>query len=501
MRADKDKLMFKYFRRLQWKLTLSYAVVTAGTVFVLTVLLIGFAALLEVQNSNRTFDSFYWSKTAFQDNIPYMMDDPEALQTWLERVQANGFVWEDFQFRTVRESLDYANTLIVQTEPIYVLDPDLNLIAAAPLDDPQLIGQPFQPRSESGFAMETIIEAALIGDKNYYAQSIAYSDGTRLVAFPLRKSDEEPVSAIVIYRIKPVAFATPTNLNLYQTFFMLTMSIVIVVALPVGAVFGWLVSRGLRKRLATLSTASQAWSRGDFSVSPRDTSGDEVGELTRNLNGMAEQLQTFIQTRDELARVEERNRLARDLHDTVKQQTYAARMQLTAAKNMLEENPKAAAEHIESALNLNRETQQELKLIIEELRPAALQGRGLAQALKEYAERWQEHTGIKVEIAVSGERSLPLDVEQALYRVLQEALSNIARHADADTVRLSLGMTRETVTLTVADNGRGFDVDSVPASSYGLTGMKTRLSEVGGVLKVESAISAGTTVTAEVKLT
>jgi two-component system, NarL family, sensor histidine kinase LiaS len=432
--------MFNYFRRLQWKLTLSYAVVTAGTVFVLTVLLIGFAALLDVQNSNRTFDSFYWSKTAFQDNIPYMMDDSQVLQTWLERVQANGFVWEDFQFRTVRESLDHANTLIVQTEPIYVLDPDLNLIAAAPLDDPHLIGQPFQPRAESGFAMETIIEAALIGDKNYYTQSITYSDGTRLVAFPLRKSDEDPVSAIVIYRIKPVAFATPANLHLYQTFFLLTMLIMFVVALPVGAVFGWLVSRGLRKRLATLSAASQAWSRGDFSASPRDTSGDEVGELTRNLNGMAEQLQTFIQTRDELARVEERNRLARDLHDTVKQQTYAARMQLTAAKNMLGTDPKAAADHIESALNLNRETQQELKLIIDELRPAALQGRGLAQAMQEYAVRWQERTGIKVETAVSGERSLSLDVEQALYRVLQEALSNIARHADADTVGLSLNM-------------------------------------------------------------
>jgi hypothetical protein len=72
--------MFKFFRRLQWKLTLSYAIVTAGTVIVLTTLLVAIAAYFEVQNNTRTNDSFYWSKTGFQDNIPYLLDDPQTLQ-------------------------------------------------------------------------------------------------------------------------------------------------------------------------------------------------------------------------------------------------------------------------------------------------------------------------------------------------------------------------------------------------------------------------------------
>jgi signal transduction histidine kinase len=215
---------------------------------------------------------------------------------------------------------------------------------------------------------------------------------------------------------------------------------------------------------------------------------------------MAEQLQTLLHTNDELARIEERNRLARDLHDTVKQQTYASRMQLTAAKNLLHSNPAATAGHIETALQLNRETQQELKLIIDELRPVALQGKGLTQALKEYVSRWQEHTGIKVEIAISGERSLSLDVEQALYRILQESLANVARHAEADAVSLSLSMSPQQVTLVIADNGHGFDTNSVSSSSYGLIGMEQRLNEVGGTLKVESVLSAGTTVIAEIQL-
>jgi two-component system, NarL family, sensor histidine kinase LiaS len=492
--------MFNFFRRLQWKLTLSYVVVTAGTMIVLTILAIAILVYFDSQNNSRTYDSYYWSKTGFQDNIPYLLDDPQSLQTWLKRVQTSGFTQNDFQSYTVRETLDYANTLVTKTEPIYVLDSKLNLIAAAPLENSALIGRPFNPRATLGFSMESILDAAQVGDKDYYAQSISAPDGTRLVAFPLRKSDQDPVSAIVIYHLKPIAFATPTNLQLYQSFFFLMTFIMFLVALPVGALFGWLVTRGLRRRLVTLSSASQAWSKGDFTVTPRDPSGDEIGELTRNLNGMAEQLQTLLQTHDELARLEERNRLARDLHDTVKQQTYATRMQLTAAKNLLGSDTAAAAGHLDTALQLNRDTQQELKLIIDELRPAALEGKGLAQAMQEYAGRWQEHTGIRVKTAISGERSLPFEVEQALYRVLQEALANIARHAEADTVGLSLGMSPEKVTLIVADNGRGFNVNAISPSSYGLAGMRTRLSEVGGTLQVESTLSAGTTVTAEVKL-
>jgi signal transduction histidine kinase len=491
--------MFRFFRRLQWKLALSYALVTAGTVIVLAALLVLAAIYLETHTADNLNSSYFWTKTGFQDNIPFLLDDPKALQAWLERVQSEGFTRSDFTSYTVRETMSHAKTLITG-EPIFVLDPELNILAAAPLKDPSIIGKPYEEVAPKGYEITTIVYAVLGGDKNYVGQSLVRSDGSYLAAFPLRKSDADPVSAIVVYQAKPYPSVVPANLAIYGVFFTVTTIAMFVISLPVGAVFGWLASRGLRKRLNNLSAASQAWSQGDFTVSPRDPSGDEIGALTRTLNGMAEQLQTLIQTHDELARVEERNRLARDLHDTVKQQTYAARMQLTAAKNLLGSDLTAAAGHLDTALQLNRETQQELKLIIDELRPAALQGKGLAYALMEYADRWQEHTGIKVETSVSGERSLPLEVEQALYRVLQEALSNIVRHAQADRVRISLSMSPEQVRLTVADNGRGFDVNTIPPNSYGLAGMQARLSEVGGALQIESRPSEGTTITADVEL-
>ena len=492
------KKIFAYFRRLQWKLTVSYAFVTISTVIVLSVLLVTLAFALENLGTSRTWDSFFWSKNAFQDNIPYLLDDPSALQDWLERVHTDGFVEADLRTYSLRDSLDNANTYITGT-PIYVLDPDLKVLATAPADE-SLTGGPFPMRIMNGLNIAAILENAQEGYKNYYGQSIQQADGSYISAFPLRKSDSDPVIAIVVYQVRPFTFATPTNLEIYSTFFIVMALIVLVSSLPVGAIFGWLVSRGLRKRLATLSAASQAWSKGDFSATPRDKSGDEIGELTRNLSGMAEQLQTLLQTRNELTRVEERNRLARDLHDTVKQQTYASRMQLTAAKNLLKSKDKQALEHIESALQLNRETQQELKLIIDELRPAALKGKGLVQALTEYAERWQEHTGIHATTSISGDRPLPLDLEQVLYRVLQESLSNVARHAEADSVTLNLSLTPEQATLSITDNGRGFEPNAVSSSSYGLTGMKGRIDEVGGNLTVESVLTEGTKIIASVPL-
>jgi NarL family two-component system sensor histidine kinase LiaS len=494
------KKIFNYFRRIQWKLTFSYAFVTASTVIVLAIFLVGLVLFVESQNNTRTFDSFYWSKTAFQDNLPYLLNDPEAMQTWLDRVYEQGFRWSDFESYTVRESLDYANT-IKTGENIYVLDPDLNVLAVAAKDSIVEVGRPFNLVKINEYRINDMLDAALTGDKNYYAQSVYQPDnGGYIAAFPLRESDDQPVVALVVYQLQPLRFASPSNLAIYQTFFIVTTLIVLAVSLPVGAVFGWLASRGLRKRLASLSTASQAWSKGDFSVTPRDLSSDEIGDLTRNLNTMAEQIQSLLQTRDELSRIEERNRLARDLHDTVKQQTYASRMQLTAAKNLLSIEPEQASEHLDTALQLNRETQQELKLIIDKLRPAALEGKGLPQAMTEYAERWQEHTGINVNISISGERPLALDVEQVLYRILQESLSNVARHAEADAVALDLNMEPAEVQLAIADNGRGFEPNAVSGNSLGLSGMEQRLAEINGTLQVESTLSVGTKLIVTVQL-
>src|SRR5512142_115427 len=98
--VQRMKSMFSFFQRLQWKLTLSYALVTVGTVIVLAGLLVGIVIYIDSQAPGQ-YSSFFWSKTAFQDNIPYLMDDQPALQRWVERIQKQGFAWTDFQSYTV----------------------------------------------------------------------------------------------------------------------------------------------------------------------------------------------------------------------------------------------------------------------------------------------------------------------------------------------------------------------------------------------------------------
>jgi NarL family two-component system sensor histidine kinase LiaS len=250
-----------------------------------------------------------------------------------------------------------------------------------------------------------------------------------------------------------------------------------------------------------LAEVTDRWSEGDFEVLAHDTRSDEVGQLARHLNHMAIQLQNLLQTRQELATLEERNRLARDLHDSVKQQIFAATMQVGAAKALIERDPAVAHTHLLEADQLVRQAQQELTGLILELRPAALEGKGLARALAEYASNWSRQTHIETEVRVSGERPLPLPMEQTLFRIAQEALANVARHSRATNAEIHLGWENGDVTLIVADNGIGFNIAYKPSrKGVGLESMRERIQALGGRFVVASQPGEGTQVIAELPL-
>ncbi len=239
--------------------------------------------------------------------------------------------------------------------------------------------------------------------------------------------------------------------------------LLIIAVIPFGALFGFIMARGLTRRLAALTEAADAWSQGDFSARVQDRSADEIGVLSDRLRHMAEQVQSLLQNRRDLAAVEERNRLARELHDAVKQQIFATHMQIRAARNLLPAEPSAARALLGEAEGLIKSTQQELNLLIGELRPAALGGQGLTQAVRIFLDTWSKNSGINTNLQVQGERSLSLGVEQALYRVAQEALSNVARHSGASSVNIRLDYTPAQVSLQISDNGAGFDPSQAAA--------------------------------------
>jgi len=276
---------------------------------------------------------------------------------------------------------------------------------------------------------------------------------------------------------------------------VLSGAVLFVGTIPLGLLFGFITARLLlTKRIKSLAEAATAYSYGDFTVIPKDKSEDELGQLAGRLRRMAIELATLLETRHELATIEARNRLARDLHDTVKQQIFALQMQVAAAQVLVERDPVSAKSHITEANALAQQAQQELKTLIDELRPAALDDKGLATAVRDYAQTWEQLTNIATEVGVSGERSLSLVREQALYRILQEALANVAKHSEASTVGIQLSYTPTTVTLTVQDNGLGFDPKSARAEGFGLQSMHQRAEELGGTLQVQSKAGRGTVV-------
>ena len=293
--------------------------------------------------------------------------------------------------------------------------------------------------------------------------------------------------------------------------------LVALVAALVGALLGAWASRSVTHRLRYALETTQAWLRGNLSPRIADPTPDDLGELAGRLDLLAGHLEQDEQDLDELqernarltdqvralAVVEERNRLARELHDSVKQYLFSLAMTAGGIRtrfDALRDVPADLAEMVREVETTAQAAQREMTRLIEDLRPGSLQEQGLAAALNDYTLLFgaQEHLLIYLDVQ-GNDALLPPPVAEALYRVAQEALHNVARHARATRVDVHLRCVPEQVALTVGDNGIGFD----PAQSQrglGLANMQERMLTVGGRLAVESQVGIGTTVLAEAGL-
>jgi NarL family two-component system sensor histidine kinase LiaS len=270
-----------------------------------------------------------------------------------------------------------------------------------------------------------------------------------------------------------------------------SLLILLLAAGLVGALFGSMTAKGMAERLQRVSSASEAWSRGDFSEFIEDGVGDEISQLAHRLNRMAEQLQSLLTRRQAMAISEERNRLARDLHDSAKQQALAASFQLGTAITLFERDPQDSREHLAEADALVDSVRKELTDLIHELRPPTMEGQNLVDVLKEYAIEWAHRTGIEIEVDVQEQSSLSLEIEQTLYRIAQEALANVGRHSGAHHVDLRLRCEGAVVTMTLTDDGCGFEPGKAHGG-MGLISMRERAEALDGGLFIESEPGRGT---------
>lgn len=203
----------------------------------------------------------------------------------------------------------------------------------------------------------------------------------------------------------------------------------------------------------------------------------------------------------ELAVLDERNRMAREIHDTLAQGFTGIVLQLEAAEQSLNDSPSSAARHIDRARKLARESLAEARRSVWALRPSVLEKRTLADALRAEALMLQDEGRVQVACHISGAaRDLPAAVEEALLRICQESLTNIRRHANAERAQVNLTFDNNSVMLSIRDDGIGFDLDAPRKGSFGLIGINERARQCGGIARISSKPGEGTLVEVDIPL-
>jgi signal transduction histidine kinase len=229
---------------------------------------------------------------------------------------------------------------------------------------------------------------------------------------------------------------------------------------------------------------------------------DELNETNAKLAAAMEenvglQAQLLVQAR-EAGKLDERQRLAEEIHDTIAQGLTGIVAQLQAA-DRAGDRPVDRDRHVATAAELARQSLAEARRSVQALRPEQLEAARLPEALADVAASWSELTGVPASVTTTGTaRQLHPEVEVALLRTGQEALTNVAKHAAATRVGVTLSYMEDVVTLDVRDDGVGFEPAAVPGTGFGLSGMRQRVQRVAGSLEVESAPGEGTAVSATV---
>ena len=250
------------------------------------------------------------------------------------------------------------------------------------------------------------------------------------------------------------------------------------------------------RKVGVMNVASNNWQE----LAPEDL---RLLHTIGDLLGMAVERIRLYSASVEFGAVKERNRLAREIHDTLAQGLAGVALHLESADALLEGGAEAADVQgaVQQALTLTRANLEEARRSVLDLRAAPLEGRTMAAALAELAARTATSTGVAVEFReTGGSRPLPTRLESGLYRVAQEALANVVQHAAAEHARVELITTTQTVRLVVADDGRGFRLEDVAPNRFGLLGLSERAKLMGGALKIETEPGAGTRVEVEISL-
>ncbi len=273
-------------------------------------------------------------------------------------------------------------------------------------------------------------------------------------------------------------------------------------------VVAYMLGMRVQRRIDQLQLAMKQASAGNWQVRLPDLSGDAFSEAYGEFNVMLGKLEDRLkllqrlgeqQVREEGAQAEaavqeERRRLARDLHDTVSQQLFALHMSASSLPKLLEKNPEQASSVMGQLIDMSAMAQRQMRGLIAQLRPLELQGKTLSDALSRWFPDYCRQNRLQGVLDVQLVERLPEAIEHQLFLIVQEAMANVVKHADAQEVRLLLGKTGNQVTLSVEDDGAGFRHEQVRTGAHGLSTMRERAQKLGGEAEIVTKAGYGTCV-------
>ncbi|WP_062050612.1 sensor histidine kinase [Bacillus sp. JCM 19034] len=282
-----------------------------------------------------------------------------------------------------------------------------------------------------------------------------------------------------------------------------------------GIVSGYLQALPIRRKMDQLVHTAAKYERGAFTYRTEVYGQDELSELAERMNRMAEHMEEQVTSLQRLsaeraslqdsvkkaAVTEERQRLARELHDAVSQQLFAISMMTAAIKQNLAEKGDSAEEQVKIVEKMANTAQAEMRALLLHLRPAHLEGKSLREGVEQLLIELKEKYQIRITINMDEQISMPKGIEDQLFRMVQEGISNVLRHAKASQLEFDLKQTEQEIKIKLIDNGVGFSQKDVHQSSYGLQTMKERMNEIGGTLHVVSVPNKGTQIEAKIPVT
>lgn len=462
-----------FMKQLWFRLAISFSLLTFCAMTLLIVVLYG----LDDYNDFRT--------TLTLDNIEKQVASERLTVAQVIR-DAGSSEWRDKARNSIRDKLinlesGRTNTIYRITSSsrpevyIQIADKNDHLLMSDPVDLPEKIAAQFAIQNKRPARENSVVWL--------------HEKGPIWVDMPITNGHEGTIGRLRILYF--AEFNLWVQLKSLLDFLFFVWSFVFFFSVPIGVACGLLASKYVTRQLQKMNEVTESWRQGIFDARIALPNDDVLIRHSQHLNDMAQDLELFLSLKQNIALSDERNRVARELHDTVKQKLFALGLQLATAKSK-PAAMEAASEHILEAETINREAQHDLMEIITQLRPAGTSDTSLYERIGMIAADFMRRFGVSIELNCSDPVQCNAHTEHNVLRIVQEALMNSVRHGKTSKIVIASSIGHDAATLTITDNGGGFDA-AKKTQGFGITSMRDRARDLpDGKFEILSAALEGT---------